>query len=733
MQKILLIFLMLISQHLVAQKQQMTLEDAVIGRHTYLQPQTLSGLTWKNDQVLTWEENDSVLAENARNGKKFTLLTLKEANAALSLQSEAQLQSLSGYSWTENEELLLQNKNSYYALDTEEKKVVWNISLPAEAENPVLSERGNFLVYTAGDDIQLTFSDGKSKKVTDDGGHGIVNGKSVHRNEFGITGGIFVSPQGNYIAFYRMDESMVTDYPLVDYMTRVAEHIPVKYPMAGMKSHHVTIGIYNVATGNSLFLKTGEPFDRYFTNITWAPDEQSIYIAELNRGQNHMKLNRYDVSTGNKVHTLFEETSENYVEPLYPLLFSEADENEFYYLSRRDGWFHVYKYAVSGELKEQLTKGEWEVVRIVGFSDKEKYLYVEATRKSPLELHLYRVYTKTGQMEKLTEEEGVHRGIMSPGGSYIIDRFSTPDIPSQTGLFFATGKMHRTLHCAANPLADYQLGENRLVPLMAADGKTELTGRMILPVNFDPAVKYPVIIYVYGGPHSQLVDKSWLNGVNWWQYYMASQGYIGFTMDNRGTNNRGREFETAIHRQLGILETQDQMKGIEYLKSLPYVDAERIGVHGWSYGGFMTLNLMLRHPEVFKVGVAGGPVVDWSMYEIMYGERYMDRPQENPSGYMKTNMLNHVENLEGSLMLIHGVQDDVVVMQHSMKFLRECIMREKQVDFFVYPTHPHNVRGKDRVHLMEKVSNYFFEKLKKEPEFDGKACEQKKQEDIILK
>jgi dipeptidyl-peptidase 4 len=578
-----------------------------------------------------------------------------------------------------------------------------------------LNEQGKFVAYTIGDDLYVSFADENEVRITNDGGNGIVNGKSVHRNEFGISNGIYASPKGNYIAFYRMDESMVTDYPIVDFMTRVAEHTPVKYPMAGMNSHHVTVGIFNIATGKTHFLNTGEPLERYFTNISWSPDEQSIFIAELNREQDHMKLNRYDVASGEMVQTLFEEQHEAYVEPLHPLLFSKVNENEFYYLSRRDGWFHVYKYSASGELKAQLTKGEWETSRIIGFSENEKYLFVEAHKESPLELHIYCVETKSGKMEKLTDVEGVHKGILSKQGSYVIDRFSAPEIPSQTGLISANGKNRRILHTADDPLKNHQLGENRLVPVLSADGKTELTGRLILPVDFDPAKKYPVIVYVYGGPHSQLVDKSWLNGANWWQYYMASKGYIAFTMDNRGTNNRGRAFETSIHRQLGVLETADQMKGIEYLRSLSYVDTERIGVHGWSYGGFMTLNMMLQHPGVFKVGVAGGPVVDWSMYEIMYGERYMDRPQENPEGYRETNMLNHVENLEGDLMLVHGVQDDVVVMQHSIQFLRECIKQEKQVDFFVYPTHPHNVRGKDRVHLMEKVSRYFIEKLKKEP------------------
>lgn len=721
MQKILVFLLVLVSQFLAAQQQQMTLVDAVIGRHTYLGTETMNGLSWKNDRLLTWEENGALLAEDAKNGNKTTLLTLKDANAILKPGADDQVQSFSGYSWTDDEDLALQHGGSYYVLDVENRVVVWKIQIPAEAENPIVNEMGKFVAYTIGNDLYVSFSDHRQVRITSDGGKGIVNGKSVHRNEFGISNGIFPSPGGKFIAFYRMDESMVSDYPVVDFMPRVAELNPVKYPMAGMNSHHVTIGIYDIATGKSHFLKTGKPHERYFTNITWSPDEQSLYMAELNRDQNHMQLNRYDVATGEIAKTLFEEKHEAYVEPMHPLLFSKVNPERFYYLSRRDGWLHVYSYSVEGELQAQLTKGEWETGNILGFSADEKYMFIEAHKESPLEMHIYRIEIKSGKMEKLSNGEGVHKGIPSKKGSYVIDHFSAPDIPSQTDVVAANGKIRRTLHEAGNPLKNHLLGENKLVRILSADGKTELAGRLILPAGFSPEKKYPVIIYVYGGPHSQLVDKSWLNGANWWQYYMASKGYIAFTMDNRGTKNRGRAFESSIHRQLGILETADQMKGVEYLKSLPYVDSERIGVHGWSYGGFMTLNMMLRHPGVFKAGVAGGPVVDWSMYEIMYGERYMDRPQENPEGYYNSNMLNRVENLEDDLMLIHGAQDDVVVMQHSMKFLRECVKQEKQVDFFVYPTHPHNVRGQDRVHLMEKISRYFIEKLNQATETDKAA------------
>lgn len=705
MRRILFLFFLLIGQLAFAQTRQMSLEDAVYGRYTYLRPQYLHALQWKSAEAFTYVQNDTLWVKTTQNNSKQVLITLNEINDISSLHA----QRFPRHQWLDPNRLLLMAGNRYAIVDTDKRRVISNIELPDDAENAHYSAEGNFIAYTRSNNLFVNFANGESKQITNDGGNGIVNGKTVHRNEFGINNGIFISPQGNYIAFYRKDESMVKDYPLVDFMTRQAECHPIKYPMAGLASHQVTVGVYDLKNDQTRFLQTGEPLDHYLTNIAWSPDEQHIYMAELNREQNHMQLNCYKVSDGNKEKTLFEEKSDRYVEPLHPIRFSKVNPNLFYYLTRADGWFHLYQYNTDGKLIKQITQGEWEVTRLVGFDSKETYVFVEGTLDDPLQNHIYKVHIKSGRIEKLTDATGMHSALLNEEGTAVLDRWNGPDVPAQTDLISTKSK--RTLHRSPDPLEDYQLGANRLVKLKTTDGQYDLYGRLILPTNFDPQKKYPVIVYVYGGPHSQLVTKSWHHAARWWQYYMASKGYIAFTLDNRGTLNRGRDFETAIHRQLGVLETEDQMQGIAYLKNLPYVDSTRIGVHGWSYGGFMTLNLKLKHPEVFKVAVAGGPVVDWSMYEVMYGERYMDMPQENPEGYKNSNMCNYVKNLDGKLLIIHGAQDATVVMQHSMKFLRECVKEDKQVDFFTYPIHPHNVRGKDRIHLMEKVSRYFFENL----------------------
>ncbi|MBW8327585.1 MAG: S9 family peptidase [Prolixibacteraceae bacterium] len=688
-------------------QQTMSLKDATLGAGSYLRPEMPSQLKWKDNEHYVMVKNNSLVEVDIKNEQQMELLSLAELNTIL---AEKELKAFPAFTFINENQIWFYASNRLFILNLKEKSVVKSIDIPAEAGNRDFNTETQTLAFTLKNNLYITGTSGNNP-ITNDSNPHIINGASVHRNEFGIDKGTFWSPSGNRLAFYRMDETMVGDYPLVDFMAREAELDNVKYPMAGMTSHEVKLGVYNRETQTVVYMKTGGPKDHYLTNISWSPDEKTIFIAELNREQNHMKLNQYDVATGDLIKTVLEEKDEKYVEPLHPVVFSKTDPQKFYYQSTRDGFNHVYLCSVNGGVLSQITKGEWEVTEMLGFDNDEKNLFFEATKESPTERHVYQINVKSGKISKLTEKAGTHSGMLSPGHNKLIDRWTSTDVPGRVDLVFVKDGRVKTIHEAPNTLKDYELGENTVFTIKAADETTDLYCRMIKPRNFDPTKKYPVIVYVYGGPHAQLVNKTWHNDARWWQYYMAEKGYIAFTVDSRGSANRGKAFENVIHRQLGVVETADQMKGIEYLKSLPFVDAGRIGVHGWSYGGFMTLNLMLKHPETFKVGVAGGPVVDWSMYEVMYGERYMDMPDENAKGYENSNMLNYADQLQGKLLLIHGVQDQTVVMQHSIQFLKKCIDLNKQPDFFVYPTHEHNVRGNDRLHLMEKISNYFLENL----------------------
>jgi len=500
---------------------------------------------------------------------------------------------------------------------------------------------------------------------------------------------------------------MVADYPLVNIETRIASVENIKYPMAGMTSEEVAVCIYNVQSGDTIHLKTASPVNRYFTNIAWSPDEKFLLVAELNREQNHMQLNKYSVATGKMVSTLFEERDEQWVEPQHPALFVPGSNDKFIWQSMRNGHNTLYLYNINGELIKQLTDSNLEVTGVTGFDKKSKSLFFTAVTEDAMNSYSWVVSLSKGKARQITTAEGSHYVKVSKSGRYILDFYSSLNVPYKVNLLDASGNVKEELFTAENPYRGVDVGEIMLFKVKAADGKTDLNARMVLPADFDSSKKYPVIVYVYGGPHAQMVKNRWLGGASGWQLYMAQKGYISFTLDNRGSQYRGEEFEQIIHRQLGKPEVADQMKGIDYLKSLSYVDTTRIGVHGWSYGGFMTVSLMLQHPEVFKVGVAGGPVIDWKYYEVMYGERYMDTPQENPEGYEAANLKKQVKNLEGRLMIIHGGIDPVVVWQHSLSFVRSCVENEVQLDYFVYPRHEHNVIGHDRVHLMTKVTRYF--------------------------
>jgi dipeptidyl-peptidase-4 len=694
---------------LFAQDKQLTLQDAVY-MNPNIFPKRLSQLQWmgKSDYFSYVDANVLIKGKPSTN-EVDSIVSINDLNAGLGDLGIDSIKRFPGHKYISDVKFRFTYKNNLLIYDVVSKNLTRVNRFNQKAENINIQDDSWAVAFTLDNNLYVTHKT-REIQVTNDEDQGIVNGQSVHRNEFGINGGIFWSPKGNYLAFYRMDETMVTDYPLVEIAPRPAELETIKYPMAGMTSHHVTLGIFNMLSEETIFLKTGEPKEQYLTTVTWSPDEKFIYVTLLNRDQNHAKLNKYDAQTGDFVMTLFEEKDEQYVEPEHPLYFLTSNPEQFIWMSERDGFQHMYIYNTNGELLKQITKGEWVVTDYLGMDAKEKNVFFKATKDGPLEQNIYKVELKSGYITRLSPDHGTHRANISHSGQYLIDAYSSTDVASEYKILDGKGKVLRTLLENKDPLAEYDLGEMEMVTLKADDG-VELYGRLIKPNNFDPAKKYPVFLYVYGGPHSQLVYDGWLGGAGIFLNYMAQQGYVVFTLDNHGTDQRGLDFEQAIHRKVGDWEVADQMKGVDYLKTLDFVDPDRIGVDGWSYGGFMTISMMLRNPGVFKVGCAGGPVTDWKYYEIMYGERYMDTPETNPEGYEAASLLNKVEQLEGKLLIIHGTVDPTVVWQNSLDFVKKCVDEGKQLDYFVYPGHPHNVRGKDRMHLYEKIRMYFDENL----------------------
>jgi len=567
------------------------------------------------------------------------------------------------------------------------------------------------LFWTA--DSQLTKERPKRErpqwKLPTPEGPGIVYGQSVSRNEFGISGGVFPAPDGKRLAVYRKDESAVTQYPLFNITTRTGEAMLIRYPMAGMASEHVSVCVTDLE-GKILSTLQVEDLDdeRYLAGVTWSPDSKYIFVQVINRAQNWMNLNMYRADDGRYVRTILSESNDAWVEPLDPLYFLQGRYDFIYRTDNRDGYRSLYLCDTLCRIT-RITPVDADVEYVANDGN---YVYYTSAEVSPIENHLFRIRLNgrktVGKPQRLTPEEGWHQVTMSPDCSQFIDRYSSLNVPGVTQVRNADGSFREMILTALDPLDEYAQCRVELGTTPSADGQFDNYYRLFYPRGFDPSKKYPLIVYVYGGPHSQMVNNSWLGNIRMWEMLMAQRGYVVYVQDNRGTSNRGAAFEKAINRQCGTAEAADQMAGIQaLLDRAPWIDRTRIGVHGWSYGGFMTLTLNTRNPGFFKVAVAGGPVIDWQWYEVMYGERYMDTPETNPEGYAASSLIARAKDLTGRVLICQGLQDGTVVPQHSLSFVQACVEAGIPVDWFPYPLDEHNMRGKARVHLYEKITDYF--------------------------
>ena len=714
---------MIFAPQSMSTQKQFTLEDLNFGGNNFhnMVPKNRYTAWWGDQLVRTDAEFCALIDKNT--GKETRLFSLDDVNQWVGTAGNIKLRSFyyATFPYPNQPLVLLTASKTRMLVNWKTKQLVWKQDTKDE-NFADWNAQSRAVAFVKGDNLYVCNAQGTHKQLTKDGSRDIVYGQSVHRDEFGIYKGTFWSNDGQKLAFYRMDQSMVADYPLVDIDTRIATETPIRYPMAGEKSHLVTVGIYDLKTDKTVYLNTGDPTDRYFTNIAWSPDGKLIYLIELNRAQNHYSLDAYDPVTGNKTATLYTESSDKYVHPMHAITFLPWDNGRFILQSEKDGYNHLYLFDTSGKQIKQLTTGKWVVIDLMGFNAKTKEAIILSTEASPIQNNLYAVNLQTGARRLLdngkgchantTGEGGSHKIALSSSGQWILDSYTEPTVPRNIDIVNVASAKATRYFTADNPWKGYTVPEYSCGTIKAADGTTDLYYRMVKPTNFDPNKKYPTIIYVYGGPGVRNVEARWHYWSRGWETYMAQKGYLLFILDNRGSSARGLAFEQATFHHLGVEEVKDQMKGVEYLTSLPYVDKDRMGVHGWSFGGFMTTNLITTHPEVFKVGVAGGHVIDWKWYEVMYGERYMGTPQNNPKGYAESSLLPKAKNLKGKLQIITGMNDPVVVPQHCLNFLQECIKVGTQPDFFVYPGEPHNMRGHQSTHLHERISQYFDDYLK---------------------
>jgi len=707
-----ILFIILLFSGISTAQKNFTLEQVILNTAS-LSPNKLLQLQWipETDYFSYVESNDGneiLVRENSMTEGKETILSLSSLNVSIQSSGLSSLTSFPIIKWISISTIRFWDKQSLveYNLNTRSLTIINDIAgngVNADYNNP------HKIAYTIDNNLFIAVNS-KQIQITNEENKNIINGQVVHRNEFGITKGTFWSPKNNYLAFYRKDESMVTDYPLFDVTKRPAGIEYIKYPMAGMASEEVSVGVYNLKTEETIWLKTGNPKDHYLPGVTWSPDERFIYIAELNRDQNNMKLTKYNAKNGEMIKVLFEETNDKYVEPMNGLIFFENEPDMFIWTTRNYGWNHLYLYDAQGAKIKQLTKGEWEITSFDGLSKIGYNIFFTATEQGPLGRHYYKIDLDRYKMTRITKGEGTHEVIRNENGTMFLDVFNSVDVPYEVSVLDKNGEKLREVYSAYNPLYGYSKVQTELFTLKSNDGY-DLYCRIILPPDFDHNKKYPVLVFVYGGPHRQKVTNSWLSGKDLWLKYMAQKGFIVFTLDNRGSYNRGLEFEQTTFRHLGTVEIEDQMIGVNHLKSLPYVDADRMGVFGWSYGGFMTTSLMTRTPDVFKVGVAGGAVIDWQYHEVMYTERYMDTPQQNPEGYKEANLLNYVNNLKGKLLQVHGTSDPTVVWQQTLLFAQKAMQLGIEIDYFPYVGNKHKVNGKDRFHLFKKITDYLIENL----------------------
>jgi dipeptidyl-peptidase-4 len=630
----------------------------------------------------------------------------------------------SSYQWSPSGDALLfegEKEVWIYNLATSQMKTLTKERAPIE--HTTFSPTGERVAFVEENDLfALEIKTGHRERLTNDGNENVMNGKFdwVYEEELSnrATGQAYEwSPDGKKIAYLRLDDSPVPQYPLTHYLSDHVNLTEERFPQSGDPNptpsfHVVSLEGNRPQTWTAAAPKSVEYFG---PSVSWTPDSKAVAFLTLNRAQDELDVHLWDAAAGTD-RVLLTEKDATWINSLEPPRFL-GDKQRFLWLSERDGWLHLYLYGIDGKLQKQLTRGDWMIDRpafsntpMVAVDEKGGWAYFAATTPDPRERHLYRVRLEGGSLQPLAPQPGAHGLNLSPDGQYLLDQFSSLNDPPETRLLKADGSPVSTLSKQTAHLDEYALGKTELVEVKASDGAT-LYARLVKPPDFDPAKKYPVIVEVYGGPHIQLIENRWgLTSLG--DHLYAEQGFIIWSLDNRGSWGRGHAWESKVFKNLGHHELEDQLAGVAYLKSLPYVDPTRIGITGWSYGGFMTLYALTHAPEVFKCGAAGGPVTAWKFYDSIYTERYMRTPQENPEGYKTASPLEAADKLKAKVLLIHGTDDDNVHMQNTMNFVEGLVKARTPFDLYLQPGERHGFGSEPaRLYLTQRMLEFFKQNL----------------------
>ncbi len=605
-------------------------------------------------------------------------------------------------------------KADYYVFNRNENRLQ-RITLSGKAMYGTFSPDGKRLAYVRDNNLFVfSFSTMKETAITVDGlKNQIINGATdwVYEEEFGMDVAFAWSPDGQKIAYYRFDESRVKEFNLTYYGDLYPREERYKYPKAGEENSTVEIRVHDLNTGKNSSVMTTDKTWEYIPRISWTKDPDVLSLQRTNRHQNLLELVFYSV-TKNALHVVLKEENSSFIEITDDLTFLN-DKKRFIWTSSRDGFNHIYLFGTDGKLIRQITKGPFDVSKYYGFDEKSGTFYYQSTEKSPLERHLYAIDLK-GNKKTLNPAPGTHTIEFTRRLNYYVDTYSSFGQPYTCTLYDNSGRKLRTLEDNANvkrALTDYKLGKTDTLSFRTEEGVL-LYGWIIYPPGFNPSVKYPVLMHVYGGPGVQTVTDDW-DGPNYlWHQMLAQRGYIIVSFDNRGTPGRGLEFANCIYKNMGHLEVKDQLSAVDYLKKQSFVDAGRIGVWGWSFGGYMTSLLLTKGGGIFKMGMAVAPVTTWRYYDSIYTERYLQTPEENPKGYDDNSPIHFARDLQGKFLLVHGSTDDNVHMQNTMDFVSALVNANKQFDLFIYPNKNHAIRGGNtRLHLYSKMTSFVSDNL----------------------